>query len=101
MLRLFVLCMMIIIAAVSAQAQPAAVKWSTLGVVADGKSDNAQALNALPANASIIGDCPAGQPIRNRSCYHQIDPRLTGSQVMAIPRIRMQVLIKPANRSMG
>ncbi len=64
MLRLFVLCMMIIIAAVSAQAQPAAVKWSTLGVVADGKSDNAQALNALPANASIIGDCPAGQPIR-------------------------------------
>lgn len=37
-----------------------AVKWSTLGVVADGVTDNTAALNALPADTPIIGDAPAG-----------------------------------------
>jgi hypothetical protein len=37
--------------------------WSTMGVVADGKTDNTSALNALPANVDIVGDCPAGGTI--------------------------------------
>ena len=36
-------------------------KWSTLGVADDsGRTDNTRALNALPANTPIIGDCPNG-----------------------------------------
>jgi hypothetical protein len=31
-----------------------------MGVVADGVTDNTAALNALPANVDIVGDCPAG-----------------------------------------
>jgi hypothetical protein len=41
-----------------------AVNWSTLGVVADGTTDNTAALNALPLNTPIIGDCPAGSTIQ-------------------------------------
>jgi hypothetical protein len=38
-----------------------AVKWSTLGVIDDsGATDNSAALNALPVNRPIIGDCPHG-----------------------------------------
>ncbi len=37
--------------------------WSTMGVVADGATDNTAALNALPANVNIAGDCPAGNAI--------------------------------------
>lgn len=38
-----------------------AVKWSSLGVVDDsGATDNTAALNALPADRPIIGDCPHG-----------------------------------------
>jgi hypothetical protein len=37
--------------------------WSTMGVVADGVTDNTAALNALPANVNIVGDCPAGGTI--------------------------------------
>jgi hypothetical protein len=38
-----------------------AVKWSSLGVVDDsGATDNTAALNALPVNRPIIGDCPHG-----------------------------------------
>jgi hypothetical protein len=40
-----------------------AVHWSTLGVVADSTTDNTAALNALPVNTPIIGDCPAGGTI--------------------------------------
>ena len=40
-----------------------AVKWSLLGVKADGVSDNTGALNALPTTKPIIADCPAGAPI--------------------------------------
>jgi hypothetical protein len=38
-----------------------AVRWSSLGVVDDsGATDNTAALNALPVNRPIIGDCPHG-----------------------------------------
>jgi hypothetical protein len=37
--------------------------WSTMGVIADGVTDNTAALNALPANVNIVGDCPAGNAI--------------------------------------
>jgi hypothetical protein len=37
--------------------------WSTMGVVADGVTDNTAALNVLPANVNIVGDCPAGGAI--------------------------------------
>jgi hypothetical protein len=38
-----------------------AVKWSSLGVVDDGgATDNTAALNALPVDRPIIGDCPHG-----------------------------------------
>lgn len=40
-----------------------AAKWSTLGVIADGTTDNTTALNALPTSTPIIGDCPAGSNI--------------------------------------
>ncbi len=39
-------------------------KWSELGVVDDGRSDNSDALNALPAGTPIKGDCPGGGVIR-------------------------------------
>jgi hypothetical protein len=42
---------------------PSGTNWSTMGVVADGVTDNTAALNALPANVSIVGDCPAGKTI--------------------------------------
>ena len=32
--------------------------WSTLGIVDDGVTDNTAALDALPANTNIRGDCP-------------------------------------------
>ena len=38
----------------------ASVLWSTLGVVDDGRTDNTAALNALPVNTFIEGDCPRG-----------------------------------------
>jgi len=38
--------------------------WSTLGVVADGQTDNTQALNNLPTDKPIIADCPAGSFVR-------------------------------------
>ncbi len=38
---------------------PTGVNWSTLGIVADGVTDNTAALNALPTGQTIIGDCPA------------------------------------------
>lgn len=41
--------------------------WSTMGVVADGVTDNTAALNALPSNMSIVGDCPAGSAIVAKS----------------------------------
>ena len=47
----------------SAAAAPppaAGVLWSTLGIVADGRTDNTAALNALPVGVSIDGDCPLG-----------------------------------------
>lgn len=46
--------------------------WSTLGVIADGATDNTAALNALPANVNITGDCPAGRPIvvKDRWLWH-------------------------------
>ncbi len=37
--------------------------WSTMGVFADGVTDNTAALNALPANVNIVGDCPSGNAI--------------------------------------
>ena len=39
---------------------PTGTDWSTLGVIADGVTDNTAALNALPTGTVIIGDCPAG-----------------------------------------
>jgi hypothetical protein len=41
-------------------ARAAGVLWSTLGVVDDGRTDNTAALNALPVNTFIVGDCPHG-----------------------------------------
>jgi hypothetical protein len=42
-----------------------AVRWSSLGVVDDsGKTDNTQALNALPVDKPIIADCPHGGFVR-------------------------------------
>jgi hypothetical protein len=43
---------------------PSGVPWSTLGVVADGISDNAAALNALPTGVDIIADAPGGGEVR-------------------------------------
>jgi hypothetical protein len=43
---------------------PSGVPWSTLGVVADGGSDNAAALNALPTGVDIIADAPQGGEVR-------------------------------------
>ena len=43
---------------------PTGPLWSTLGVVADGVTDNTAALNALPTGVTIVGDCPAGLFIR-------------------------------------
>jgi hypothetical protein len=40
-----------------------AVNWSTLGITADGTTDNTLALDALPGGTAIIGDCPAGSTI--------------------------------------
>lgn len=42
---------------------PVGTNWSTLGIVADGVTDNTAALNALPTGTTIIGDCPAGGTI--------------------------------------
>jgi hypothetical protein len=36
------------------------ILWSDLGVVDDGRTDNTGALNALPVNTFIEGDCPHG-----------------------------------------
>jgi hypothetical protein len=36
------------------------VRWSTLGIIADGVSDNTAALNALPTGVDIVADAPAG-----------------------------------------
>lgn len=48
------------------------MNWSTLGVVADGVTDNTAALNALPADVNIVGDCPAGKAIvaKSRWLWH-------------------------------
>ena len=47
--------------AAAAPLPPAAgILWSTLGVVADGRTDNTAALNALPVGVAILGDCPLG-----------------------------------------
>jgi hypothetical protein len=40
------------------------VPWSKLGVVADGATDNAAALNALPTGIDIIADSPGGGEVR-------------------------------------
>ena len=39
------------------------ILWSSLGVKADGDTDNSQALNNLPTGVPIIGDCPLGGDI--------------------------------------
>jgi len=41
-------------------ARAAGVRWSTLGVVDDGRTDNTAALNALPVGTLVEGDCPRG-----------------------------------------
>ena len=47
-----------------------AVLWSTLGVVADGRTDNTPALNALPPGVAIEGDCPQGGPVLAQSVWY-------------------------------
>jgi hypothetical protein len=42
-----------------------AIRWSSLGVVDDnGATDNTAALNALPVDRPIIGDCPRGGAVQ-------------------------------------
>src|SRR5262249_7628091 len=62
--RLFALAAALVAASTPALSQPQGTRWPTLGVVADGQTDNAPALNGLPARTTIIGDCPAGGNIR-------------------------------------
>lgn len=41
-------------------ARAVGIRWSTLGVVDDGRTDNTAALNALPVGTLVEGDCPRG-----------------------------------------
>lgn len=45
------------------------VPWSSLGVLADGTTDNTAALNALPTGVRITADCAAGSTIRVNSTW--------------------------------
>jgi hypothetical protein len=47
-----------------------AILWSTLGVVADGCTDNTPALNALPPGVPIEGDCPQGADILAQGVWY-------------------------------
>lgn len=58
------------ISARAGQPEPSGTLWSTLGVVADGTTDNTAALNALTTGTQIIGDCPGGSFIRVNSAWN-------------------------------
>lgn len=62
--KCFAVAAAIVAASSPALSQPQGTRWSALGVVADGTTDNSAALSALPARTTIIGDCPAGGNIR-------------------------------------
>jgi len=47
-----------------------AILWSTLGVVADGRTDNTLALNNLPPGVPIEGDCPQGGAILAQGVWY-------------------------------
>ena len=47
-----------------------AILWSTLGVVADGRTDSTPALNALPPGVPIEGDCPQGAAILAQGVWY-------------------------------
>lgn len=47
-----------------------AVLWSSLGILADGRTDNTASLNALPPGVAIEGDCPQGGAILAQGVWY-------------------------------